>query len=181
MRNPMKKTYRWAVIFWSILLLTPSSAQADFYMKAKTMGFASETWTAGKKQRMQTQTPMAGSMITIVRVDKGVEWTVNSKMKIYQEKPIALTPKDIQEQDSGMAEIKNLMPQKQQGSDCTPQMNRLSEKRTYAGYETEGYQWACKEQPASMTMWIAPAQGDLARVEKETEAYSDAYQKELFH
>jgi hypothetical protein len=151
------------------LLLIALPCQADVTVEAQTMGqMKMKTFTSGLKQRMEVPNPMTSSpMITIVRVDKGVEWKVDEKNKVYEEKPIAL-PKGRTSDFPG-----EKMPNEKKAN---VKIKKRDGARTIAGHEATGYEVTVDNQPG-VCMWMAPAKGDLAKVEKETQQYHAAYYK----
>jgi hypothetical protein len=185
----LKRTLAAPVVLTALLVCAP--AHADYYLKTKAMGgqMEMESWTSGKKQRTQSSPApgsqnamlgMAGQFIVITRVDKGVEWMCDPEKKIYQERPIALPYSKTEPENSGDADdpaLKSMMA-KSEETNCTPIVKELGGTRSFAGHEAKGYQGACEEGPQKdefqMTMWMAPAKGELARMEKESNAFEEA-------
>ncbi len=177
------------LILMLVLITVSVPARADYYLRAKSMGSAeAESWTSGKKQRSQSSVTGLGQCIIITRLDKGVEWTVDPKTKMYQEKPIALPyaiAKEMNEDisDDDIQEVRKMTGVGAHDKDCTPVIHEKG-TREVAGYETKGYYGACAEGnvegESNMTMWIAPAQGDIAKMEKESEAYEKEHSKAMW-
>lgn len=56
------------------------------------------------------------------------------------------------------------------GLDCVPEVRKVPEKKSFAGFEAEGFEIACPGEPQTMTLWMASG-GALAQAEKETAAF----------
>lgn len=158
-------------------------AHADVYMKTALMGFTeSETWTSGQKQRTESKVPMMGHMVTITRVDQGVQWTVDLEQMIYEERPLAMertevpSPGDPRRQMSQMARGQSAMgPGSEEEADCIPTIAKLPHTRSFAGISATGYKLGCQNSPEGMIVWMAPPQGKLAQIDKELKTYNEAY------
>jgi hypothetical protein len=149
---------------------------ADVTQEIEMMGgMTSKTLTSGLKQRSETPNPMmGGSMVTITRVDQGVVWTLDTQQKIYEEKPIALPYKP---------QPTTLSPESKKIESTEPlpkiDFKKVPGTKTIAGYSAEGYQVLASNKDSG-TMWMTPVSGPLQKIEKETEAYNEAYFKKLY-
>jgi hypothetical protein len=77
-----------------VTFLFSANTRADIYME-KTMAMGGEptkTWVKGLKQRTETHIALFNlpPMILIQRIDKGVQWNINTRDKAYSESPIVL-------------------------------------------------------------------------------------------
>ena len=163
-------------------LFQTSSSFADVYIKSKTMSGDSETWISGNKQRVDVDVPMAGKIITITRVDRGIEWQLDMKNGIYEEKPIAvpLTKEETDTQHdttgAGSQLEKDLpMPNAPGG---VGSLQALPQKREFMGASATGYQWVPDD--SGSVFWMLPLKGDFAKAEKEQQGYQKTYLNALY-
>ena len=158
------------------IVCATASVHADSYKEAKTMGGVSKTWISGLKQRMEMPNLMGSSMLTITRVDKGVQWNIDVNNKVYEEKPIAL-PYQKQKPDSSASEGEPSDPELKNPPKL--EINKLPESRTIAGLPSTGYEIKEASKKGSAIWWMTPATGVVEKVQKEQESYDAAYQKKL--
>jgi len=167
-----------------VLLLSGQAAFADAYIEhaLPTSQTPAKTWTSGLKERKEIEAPFLGRQVTITRVDKGVEWTLNPKKKTYEEKPIAL-PYDkpnphpasaYDDSDTGMDDTAD-------DDTCTFEMKKLPSGRTVAGYEAVGYRMGCREEPKEgMIVWLAASGGIAQSIHRDVKKYNQAHGKALY-
>jgi hypothetical protein len=158
----------------SFLLLSLSIGYADVYVENKMLGgMTMKTWTSHLKQRTETPNPMfGGSMVTITRVDKGVEWQLDLKRKIYEEKPIALPY------------TKEKMPATKDSPSFEEKTEKIEIKKTsktrpIAGFNAEGYEFLVDNKSQGI-LWNAPLTGVLEKANQEVTAYHEAHSKKMF-
>ncbi|HTL71302.1 MAG TPA: hypothetical protein VL404_08440 [Candidatus Eisenbacteria bacterium] len=171
-----------ATLIFVWILLIPSLAHADVYMKMKTMGTGStDTWTQGKKQRIATVMPGLATVTIITRADKGVEWTIDPTLKMYDEKPIALPYTKGSPESSGSSASFGTPKDLPESSadDCDGEFTQVGTK-TIAGFTATGYKMGCKNQPGGMITWMSPSDATWKRVEKELNEFSKARQSAMF-
>jgi hypothetical protein len=175
-----------------ILFSCSASAQADIYVKSKMMdGMGSnETWTSGKKQRMVTQAAgigsVVGDIINIVRADKGVEWQLNTKMKIYEEKQIALPYSKegelTKEEQAELEKYKKEHPQEAESAEA-PACTTVDKSgpKIFAGITAYGYSSGCPSEGPKMTLWIADGnQAQAKQAFKEMEDFQAARAEAMY-
>jgi len=149
------------------------------------MGGESQTWTSGQKERMEVNTPVMGKMVTITRADLGLEWQLAPDAQIYQERPLAaVVTADTSSEDELSEEDQALADQffggfgqgagSRQTSGCSPTLEKLSAKRTVAGYQTTAYGSDCAGMGGSSVYWMAPLDSKLKQAQRELKAYQDA-------
>lgn len=178
----MKWFSRTVFTVWVCFLAIPS-VFADSSMKANVL-LAGEiqSWLSGPKRRMEVQIPVAGKVVTITRLDQGVEWILNPARKIYQVRPIAL-PYQPSEEPSGSQDettSQENSEEENQTSDCQPRLSKLPKTKTIAGFTTVGFSMACQGKSAQGTIWMAPPLGVLARVSQEWTHYYQAHATALY-
>ncbi|GEM_PF-7032486 len=170
---------RLIVALFLFTALAASEASADFYTKGSTFtGGDMEVWQAKDKKREQSDMPMVGTVITITRLDKGVQWTIDPKRRIYEEKPLAVP------YEAPIPENENIRYTESSSTDlptpsdegCTAESRLVPEKRTFAGFEARGYHMGCAGQTGGMTTWTADSPA-LSKMQKETEAFTEAQEK----
>lgn len=167
-----------------VLIAQAGLVSADSYVEFKgPMGPAtSKSWTSGKMLREEHQIPLMGQQIQIVRVDKGVVWALNPKMKTYTESPIAIpyTPmpetKDDDNTSMGTTDDSDDSP-----PNCTPKMSTLAKTRKIAGQTATGTKISCKENPQEgMTSWMAPINDTTGKILADQKNYATAYAKAMY-
>lgn len=167
-------------------------AFADVYVRSlgvSNMG-ENQTWYSGKKRREETVVNLGGGMptgkiLTITRIDKGVEWELDPDLKIYKEKTIALPKTEEKlptsvEREAVQAPHKPWVELPKEEKDfCEPVLTVLPNKESIAGFAATGYQAKCPNTAVS-TMWMAPPNGVLKTFEKDVEQFDKAFQDELY-
>ena len=74
-----------------LFLGASSPASADVYMETRVAAAGTtKTWISGLKKKEDTAIAPEGRRITIIRLDKGVEWRLDPERREYEERPIAL-------------------------------------------------------------------------------------------
>ena len=178
----MKKTW----LIAGLCLLAAVPARADVYTKSKMMQMGdSETWVSGKKQRIEMNVPIMGKNIIITRADKGVEWTLNSSLKIYEEKPIAIdyakTKKfenDVMNNSSSMTPMSKM--DETEADDCKPEM-RTSGGRQFLGTPATRYEMGCAgKSDGAWAFWMVPLKGEFAKAYKEMEEFGKAHSAAMY-
>lgn len=140
-----------------------------------------KTWTSGKMMREEHQIPLMGQQIQIVRVDKGVVWTLNTKDKTYTESPLAIPYAPLPEMDNNTEPSGETKTTDRTPSDCTPKISTLAKTRKIAGQTTTGTKMTCKENSTeSMTSWVAPINDTTGRALATQKNYANAYAKALY-
>ncbi len=144
-----------------------ASVNADSYVEKK-MPFSDipfKTWTKGEKPRTEMTIPLfgAGTTITIIRADKGVQWTINSKDQTYFESPLTVrTTEKLPPDEPYLTHSANSDPT------CKGRFKKLSDQRVIAGVKAVTYQEFCQEAPNQVrTHWFAPNSGLAAEIQKE--------------
>lgn len=174
---------KWASFLIGALMIS-SSAFADTSMKAKVLlAGDTQSWLSGNKRRMEVQVPLVGKIVTITRVDRGVEWILNVDKKIYQERSIALPYKPSE--DSGSSDQNPYQNEESQDSsesqnDCVPLILKAPGTKTIAGYTVTGFSLTCEGKGSQGMIWMAPPLGPLAAVSGEWEAYYKAHATALY-
>ncbi len=151
--------------------------RADGMVEAKTMmGMKIKTWTAGLKQRNEIPNPMTGgTIVTITRVDKGVQWTIDLQLKVYDEKPIALP----YQKNSTEAEMINSA--KQGNAEKAPKLEirKTDRTRMIAGFSATSYEVKA-DGKHSAELWLTPYTPMLEQMDKETREFGEAHTRELY-
>ena len=157
-------------------------AEADVYIKSKTMAGDSETWTSGNKQRVDLIIPMLGKRTTITRIDKGIEWQIDAQRGIYEEKQIAypitkeepISEKEKSEMDANFDKnYPSTQPASRMGT-----LQTRPQTREFLGAPATGYGW--EPDDSHSTFWVLPLKGDFAKAEKENEEFQKAHLEALY-
>ncbi len=130
-----------------------------------------KTWTAGPKQRNEITIPFfgAGTNVTIVRADKGVQWTINTKDQTYFESPLTLPYNPNQPGLPNWDALSQLNP------NCTTQIEKWTKRKTIGGIKAKGVREWCKESSEQKRIyWFAPNAGTPAQVQKELTTFAKA-------
>lgn len=172
------------LFIFTAALLSSAILHADSTFEHKTfMGNEpGKVWTSGLKQRKEMSMPMVGKQISITRVDKGVEWTLNTKKKTYTEEKLAL-PYTPMEKSSTKTSGGNSNEDEDEDTEptCTPQMTSLSKTRTIAGMTAKGTHMGCKESPKEgMTLWYVPPTATIKAAEQDLKNFDAALAKAKF-
>jgi hypothetical protein len=159
-------------------------AHADVYVKSKMMNDMNinEAWTSGKKQRMSTNSAAMSGMgenVSIIRADKGVEWHMNTLLKVYQERPLALpyTP-GTKVPDPNAKPVKAGFS----GQDIAcEKIRKISKQRSFAGIKARGYVSDCSVNGPKLTIWIAENNQKTAKAAfEESQRFQKAQSEALF-
>lgn len=161
-----------------LLVLATPFVRGDVMVEAKTMmGITMKTWTSGLKQRNEIPIPMTGGLLTtITRVDKGVQWTLDPKLKVYDEKAIAVAY-EPESRETKM--IEGAKENAAAGKAAPFEVRKLDKTRKIAGFPASGYE-VKTDGKHSATIWLTPYTEALERAEKETREFSAAHTKELY-
>lgn len=137
-------------------------ARADHSIESRQiMQAGMKQWMSGQKHRMESSAPMGGRSVVITRVDRGVRWILDPERRVYQERPL--------DESTGAMEKEE---------ECLPKITPVSGQRQIAGFPASGYQLACEQSPGeAVTLWMAKPTGALSAVERDTEAYYQAYER----
>lgn len=162
-----------------VVLVSPLTVYADSMTTMKVMMTEqlSNAYNSGLKSRTEMTMPVVGQIISITRVDKGVNWNINPKKKTYSEEPIALP------YQKGGSDQKSPQGRPMQDPDdkCTAKVTKLSQSQTIGGMKSNGYAVVCKEEPEEkITLWISEPTPAITAALKEQETYSKEYLKQLF-
>lgn len=170
-----------AIIFSCLPLFADNTIEFKGFMSEQP----SKILTSGLKQRREIQAPIVGTQISIIRIDKGVEWTLNTKKKTYTEKPLALPytphPKntDSKKQSPDNSDSSNKSDKNE--PTCTAEIKKLSASRTIAGLPSTGQHFGCKESPKDgMTVWFANPTATTKKIQQETKTFDTAIAKARF-
>jgi hypothetical protein len=115
----------------------------------------------------------------ITRADKGVEWTVDPTLKMYDEKPLAFP---YTKDEAGSASDAEAAPKgvpEATADDCDGEFTKVGTK-TIAGFAATGYKMGCKGRPGGMITWMSPDDATWKRAEKELNEFNKAKQAALF-
>ncbi|GAB4242987.1 MAG: hypothetical protein OHK005_07120 [Candidatus Methylacidiphilales bacterium] len=144
-------------------------------------GAVTRTWTTPQAQRtevtadpgsefakMMTDIGGEAPQVRIVRLDRGVVWTLNAAEKTYSEEPLALPYEPVSTGDLPEPE-----PEDPSAKPPPLELKEAKQKRSFAGFEATGFElWGDAKRLG--TLWVAPLQGSLAQCHATMENFHQA-------
>lgn len=155
------------ILLYGVSIFFAGPVLADSYVEKK-MPFSevpTKTWTQGPKQRSEINIPIfgTGTSVTIIRADKNVQWTINTKDQTYFESPLTVRTTEKPPPDEPY-----LTHSAKSDPTCKGRFKKLSDQRIIAGVKAVAYQEFCQEAPNQVrTHWFAPNSGLAAEIQKE--------------
>lgn len=178
-----------ALFLLTFICFSTAEVFADVHMKVRIMNgmTESESWISGDKQKSIAQVPLMGEMTSMIDLKEKVQYQLLPSQKIYDRKPIALEYNPNLKAFMKASENRDFSTDPSGGfsplEDCMPKFQKISEKRTYAGYDVEGYQATCEGKPESVTLWFAKpklAFDPLTGIEQELKAFQKKHMELLY-